>query len=224
MKIMLARMVVIDRPDLVDGLGGLGPLASLDTFLAFGPTVEAIREFGPDVLLIGKVMSDLTFLSSLFSDYLDAAGAGSAKVILAVRSPSNVVRIRAAQSGYDDVVDLDLTMPAIVQAVTNVSRGENALDSDRLWRTIPRPVSRRRISLGEVTHDPVDEEILNLISLGLSDQEVAAVLYLSSQTIRNRISQMLIRSGMTNRTQLAWVFHHRDLLRRLAPLIPSPSD
>lgn len=224
MKIMIARTVVTERPDLVDGLSELGSVACLDTFLAFGPTVEAITRFGPDMMLIGKVMADLTFLSSLFSDYLDAAGAGSARVALAVRHPSNVVKIRAAQSGYDDVIDLGFAMPEIVAAVRNVSLGRFALDSDLLWRELPRPVSRRRISLGEVTHDPADEEILNLVAIGLSDLEIASALYLSPQTIRNRISHMLIRSGMINRTQLAWVFHHRDLLKRLSPLIPGPSD
>lgn len=52
-------------------------------------------------------------------------------------------------------------------------------------------------------HDDIDRRIVAFITMGLSDREIGAKVYLSSQTVRNRVSRMLERSHVQNRTQLA---------------------
>jgi DNA-binding NarL/FixJ family response regulator len=46
----------------------------------------------------------------------------------------------------------------------------------------------------------------------LDNHDIAARLFLSEGTIRNRISDILAKLGMSNRTQLAisWIHAHRD--------------
>ena len=59
-------------------------------------------------------------------------------------------------------------------------------------------------SRGEsLCHDDIDRRIVAYITMGLSDREIGAKVYLSSQTVRNRVSRMLDRSHVQNRTQLA---------------------
>lgn len=53
---------------------------------------------------------------------------------------------------------------------------------------------------------PVDKEIVASIWEGLSDSEIANRVFLSVQTIRNRVSQILHDCGRTNRTQLARLY------------------
>ena len=45
----------------------------------------------------------------------------------------------------------------------------------------------------------------SLICVGMQDVDIANVVHLSTQTVKNRISAMLERSGLRNRTQLAWM-------------------
>ena len=55
-----------------------------------------------------------------------------------------------------------------------------------------------------------EREIAALVSQGLDNHSIAAALFLSEGTIRNRISTILTKLGMTNRTQLAvaWLNTH----------------
>ncbi|KFI92374.1 response regulator receiver domain-containing protein [Bifidobacterium saguini DSM 23967] len=53
--------------------------------------------------------------------------------------------------------------------------------------------------------------IASLVAEGLDNRDIAAQLCLSEGTVRNRISQVLDKLGLTNRTQLAieWIREHR---------------
>lgn len=56
-----------------------------------------------------------------------------------------------------------------------------------------------------------EREITALVAEGLDNRDIAARLFLSEGTVRNRISAILDKLGLTNRTQLAilWLNVHR---------------
>ncbi|WP_347011090.1 response regulator transcription factor, partial [Bifidobacterium bifidum] len=56
-----------------------------------------------------------------------------------------------------------------------------------------------------------ERDIAALVAEGLDNRDIAARLYLSEGTVRNRISAMLDKLALTNRTQLAiaWFNTHR---------------
>lgn len=51
--------------------------------------------------------------------------------------------------------------------------------------------------------DDTDRRIVEAVARGMCDKEIASVIFLSTQTVRNRISRILTSSGLRNRTQLA---------------------
>ncbi len=54
-----------------------------------------------------------------------------------------------------------------------------------------------------------ERDILRLLAQGLSNKEIAAQLHLSEKTIKNRVSEILSKLGLHNRTQAAlWVVEH----------------
>ncbi|GDY70283.1 hypothetical protein SAV14893_096760 [Streptomyces avermitilis] len=50
---------------------------------------------------------------------------------------------------------------------------------------------------------PRETEVLRLISVGATNKEIAARLYLSEGTVKNHISRVLSRLGLRDRTQAA---------------------
>ena len=53
------------------------------------------------------------------------------------------------------------------------------------------------------TLDDTDRAILRELAKGSSDQQIAAVVFLSVQTVRNKVSRLLRRFDRENRTQIA---------------------
>ena len=54
--------------------------------------------------------------------------------------------------------------------------------------------------------DDTDRSIIQLIASGFTDREIADTVFLSHQTIRNRVSRILTDSGARNRTHLASLY------------------
>ena len=53
------------------------------------------------------------------------------------------------------------------------------------------------------TRDAVDRSIIALVALGMTDKQIATEVGFAPQTVRNRLSKVMVDAGLTNRTQLA---------------------
>jgi DNA-binding NarL/FixJ family response regulator len=71
------------------------------------------------------------------------------------------------------------------------------------------------IDITTVPQDATDLAILELICIGYRDSDIAEVLGYSVQAVKNRLGGMLKRSGLNNRTQLAWQFTNQLLTARM---------
>jgi two-component system, NarL family, response regulator DevR len=65
---------------------------------------------------------------------------------------------------------------------------------------------------GEVKLTEREQSILELLGEGLTNREIAAKLYLSEKTVRNYVSLILQKLGLSNRTQAATYVSRRRLL------------
>lgn len=121
---------------------------------------------------------------------------------------STSILMEASEVGIFDVVDLTMDRDAI---------GQRMVD---LYAQLRRDVPMRNVILdsrvGEHKllrdiSDATDRKILLLIAQGKFDKEISEELFLSLQTIRNRVSRMLTESGARNRTHLAIIFTREKL-------------
>lgn len=51
-----------------------------------------------------------------------------------------------------------------------------------------------------------EREVLHLIQEGLSNREIAARMYLAEQTVKNYVSRLMAKLGVSSRTQAAVLF------------------
>jgi DNA-binding NarL/FixJ family response regulator len=216
-RIAVGDFLLRERPDLLPGLMSVGDTIMIDTAGFSASMVEKIASFEPQMIIVGQFMLDLSFV---FDDYLIRAGCADVDLVMAAPDIDDALRVRAAFAGMVDVVDLGLPLPALLESIERAGRGIFDLDDADIWRRVDRPVPMRHLEVDARSH--TDAEILGLITLGMTDAAIAEVIGASTQTVRNRVSQMLIRNGLSSRTQLAWVYMHRSLLHRIMSRGPGP--
>lgn len=210
MRVLLGTVVVETSPGLIQYFYDHDPDSRVEGWIpngSVGASVEKLSDFQPDVLVL---YPGWLVLNSVLLRMLDLSGCRHTRRVLASEEMNNVLKIEAAYHGFFDVLDLGRSDAVLFDALRDVHAGVSSLDSDRLWRTVDRPSSRVDVSL--VPRDEFDRSILELLRMGLGDREIADVVCLSSQTVRNRVSAMLQRSGLDNRTHLAWTYTNAKLV------------
>lgn len=111
--------------------------------------------------------------------------------------------IRAGAAGY---LLKDLPRERLVAAVVDAARGRTPVDPavagtlfDAVARTVPETAGASR---WEALTDR-ERDVLELLARGLSNADIAASLYLAEGTVRNRVSAVLAKLGVSDRTQAA---------------------
>ncbi len=151
----------------------------MDIRLAGSSGIDACRQIVhqlPDTRVI--------MLTSYAEDGLlfDAIAAGAAGYVL-------------KQIGSDD----------LVRAIETVSHGEALLDPSLTSRVLTRVREATRKEALAAFADLTEQEIrvLSLIAEGKTNREIAEALYLGDGTVRNYVSNILSKLGVSNRAEAA---------------------
>jgi two-component system response regulator DevR len=151
----------------------------MDIRLAGSSGIDACRQIVhqlPDTRVI--------MLTSYAEDGLlfDAIAAGAAGYVL-------------KQIGSDD----------LVRAIETVSHGEALLDPSLTSRVLARvrEASRKEALAAFVDLTEQEIRVLSLIAEGKTNREIAEVLYLGDGTVRNYVSNILSKLGVSNRAEAA---------------------
>ena len=154
-----------------------------------------------DIVLLGK--GRLEEWSQMWRDGLFAHTPQFCAMLISTIPVSTSTLMEASQVGICDVVDLTMDRDAIGQRMVDLFA--------QLRRDIPMQNGildshAERYQLLSDISDDTDRKILQLIAQGKFDKEISKELFLSLQTIRNRVSRILTESGARNRTHLAVLF------------------
>lgn len=117
----------------------------------------------------------------------------------------------AFAAGMPDFLRLDVTNESLASLLEEVMLGVRIVPSadffERLQAVEPgsRAESASAAPLGSAIEKltPRERDIVRLIAEGATNREIAAKLQLSEKTVRNRVSEILAKIGVNNRTQVA---------------------
>lgn len=101
--------------------------------------------------------------------------------------------------GFDGYVDFKWPTRQIVRELARIQSDRASLQVSNVRRI--RPLSQDIEVHDEL--DSVERRIVAYITMGLSDREIAEKIHFSAQTVRNRVSRLLVKFHVCNRTQLA---------------------
>lgn len=107
--------------------------------------------------------------------------------------------IMAGASGY---VLKEVGASDLVNDIRRVAAGHSLLDPVLTARVLDRIQSRREISHQD-NLTPQEERILAHIAEGLTNRQIAELMFLSEKTVKNYVSNLLSKLGMSRRTEAA---------------------
>jgi DNA-binding NarL/FixJ family response regulator len=169
---------------------------------AFSPdVVEQISNAAPDVLLSDSAvvaLSDLQLISEV------RAAVPGLKVVMIGMDPDREVFLRAVRDGIVGFVLKDASALEVAAAVRSVANNE-AVCPPNLCLALFECVANQnahpasfviRHNLGLTRRE---QQLVQMISHGLTNKEIASQLNLSEQTVKNHIHRMLRKLGATDR-------------------------
>ena len=123
------------------------------------------------------------------------------KVVMLTAFPSDLGLVKAYEMGASAFMLKNGAVGDLLKTIREVSRGNQLID--RL------SVADAKKRLGEsgadvlATVDDTDRKILALVAQGRTNAEISDQVFLSLQTVRNRLSALLSKFHKRNRTELA---------------------
>ena len=158
-------------------------------------TVKSYRSMPPDVLLVDIQMPGMNGLDAA-QEVLKIDP--QARVLFLTTFADREYLARALQLGAKGYL-IKQDVNSVGPALEAVMAGQIVLGSQALAH-LPLVGSSPDIA---VSLSDRERDVAELVSQGLDNQQIAARLFLSEGTVRNRISELLAKLHCSNRTQLA---------------------
>lgn len=122
-------------------------------------------------------------------------------------SPTYIAR--AVSAGASDYVLKTASRQAIVEAVTNAARNTPPARSGEFRRIASSMANKTVPDDIDVPLTPRETQVLRLVAMGLSNQEIADSLEISIETVKEHVQNLLRKLSLGDRTQAAvWAIRH----------------
>jgi len=205
----MIRLLIIDDHEMVrEGLKAM--LTTEPDFTIVGDAANAeqafelIERLRPDVILLDIRLpgtSGIDVCRTVTEGYPEAA-----VIILTTFTDESLVA-QCIQAGARGVIVKDIERFDLKRSIRAVARGEAAIDSKAAVAVLAQLRRASHVS-NEPTPEPLSSQqivILRLVAQGLSSREIATQLYLSENTVKGYVQEILHRLGVKNRTEAVMV-------------------
>jgi len=204
MKDTVRVLIADDHPLFREGMRGrldrVDDIAVVGEASSGGEAVEFAHRLTPHVVLMDIKMPGLNGIEATREILRAKPQIGVLMLTMFEDDDSVFAAMRAGAKGY---LLKDSGGEGVVHAIRAVTSGEAVFGPGVAERIIgffsaPRSAAPRR-AFPELTER--EEEILSLVAQGKSNQEIAGQLFVSVKTVRNHVSNILVKLQVADRTQ-----------------------
>ena len=205
----MIRLLIIDDHEMVrEGLKAM--LVAEPDFEIVGDAanaeqaLELIDRLHPDVVLLDirlPGVSGIELCSNVTRLYPQTA------VIILTTFAEDSLVAQCIQAGARGFIVKDIERFDLKRSIRAVARGEAIIDSKAAVAVLAQLRRAPQVSQ-EPSPEPLSTQqivILRLIAQGLSSREIATQLYLSENTVKGYVQEILHRLGVKNRTEAVMV-------------------
>ncbi|MFF6777167.1 response regulator [Streptomyces sp. NPDC012637] len=177
--------------------------------------VARVRELRPDVVLMDIRMPVLDGLAAT-REITGDPELGAVRVVMLTTFELDEYVFEAIRSGASGFLVKDTEPEELLRAVRAVTEGDALLSPGVTRRLIEEFAARskapaRAAGLGELTER--EREVMALVGLGLSNEEIARRLVVSPLTAKTHVSRTMVKLGARDRAQLVVLAYESGLVR-----------
>jgi len=164
--------------------------------------MEQVERFLPDVVLMDIRLpgtSGIEACEEITTNFPEI------KVIMLTSYAEDEMLFSAIRSGASGYVLKQISAEGLISAIEAVGRGEALLDpavTQRVFQEVRRAVREEEAS-AFATLSQQEKHVLLLVSEGRTNREIAKSLFLGEGTVRNYVSSILSKLGVSNRAEAA---------------------
>lgn len=189
---------ILDKNPLIQVVGEAGSLTE---------TYEKAESLKPDVVLLDMKLPDGDGVAGCIR--LKSVMPNIKVIILTAFAEENIV-YEAVKAGIDGYLLKNIEGQAIINAIIDSNKGLTVIDpsiSHKLVKMIQKGNEAGQ-SLA-----PQERNILDLISQGCTNKEIANALFISEKTVRNNVSKIMKKINVDNRTEAAMFWSRQKSLK-----------
>lgn len=167
--------------------------------------IELYQRLNPDILLIDIRMDGLTGLEAAEAILKEDS---NAKILFLTTFSDNEYIIKSLKIGAKGYI-IKQNFECIVPSLRAVYTGQNVFGDDIISKIPSLLNSSSNTDFSSFGITEKELEIITLIADGLSNKEIANILFLSEGTVRNTLSTILQKLNLRDRTQVA-IFYYKN--------------
>lgn len=205
----MIRVLICDDQDVVrEGiqviLGTVPEIYVVGTAANGAQAIEAVEQWNPDVVLMDLNMPGVNGIQATRTIHEKHPQIRILALTTYDADEWVFDAIRAGAAGY---LLKDTPRAMIIKAITGTTEGQTYVDpavAGKLFNHIAGTTASIDTSLAN-TLSAREREVLRLLADGLSNADIAKELFLSEGTVRNYVSSLFVKLGVSDRTQAAVV-------------------
>ncbi len=164
--------------------------------------ITKAQELQPDIAVLDIRMPGVSGIEACRQIVQKVPGC---KVIMLTSYAEDELLFTAIQAGASGYLLKRIGDNELVQAVERVSRGEGMLDPAMTSAVFAEMRKANQAQQAAAFNDLTSQEmaVLALVAEGLTNRQIAVKLYLGEGTVRNYVSSVLSKIGVSNRAEAA---------------------
>jgi len=206
-KLLKKRIIIVDDHEVVR----IGLRSLLDQYPQYDVVSEAanakeainqVETYHPDVVLM-----DIRLPGKSGIDACEEIKRISpeTKVLMLTSYAEDEMLFSAIKAGASGYVLKQIDSEGLIKSLDAVARGEASLDpavTQRVFQEVRKAVKDEEAA-SFVSLSQQEKMVLKLVSEGKTNREIAQSLYLGEGTVRNYVSSILSKLGVSNRAEAA---------------------